>query len=989
MLSANGKTQGTNRISDDRRWFALGAVLVTMFFSALDQTVVSTAMPVIIGNLKGFSIYAWVFTAYMMASTISVPIYGKLSDVYGRKPFYIIGLGLFIIGSALSGQAHSMMELIIFRAFQGIGGGAMLSMPRATIGDIFNPRERGRWMGVIAMTFGLASIVGPFLGGWITDHWGWRWIFYINLPVAAAALVTILYALPRVRVEKRVHIDWAGSVLLVLGLMPLLLALTWAGTRYEWGSPIIIGLLSFAVATLLCFVWAERRVPEPIIPVEFFRVRVFTTANLVGFLITIAMFGTLMFLPIYIQGVLGMSAQNSGAVMTPMMLSFIVGSLVAGQLMTRTGRYKLLTIVAAGIMSVGLFLMTRLGINSTWGTVVRDMLVTGVGIGALMPTLNVAVQNAFPYEVMGVVNASQQFVRSLGGAIAAPILGTVLATTFSAQLRPNIPQVLQQAIAGLPSAQQKLFLDPQTLINAQAQAAMKSEFAAFGAQANEMYQSFITAVHQALASGIGELFLIGLAVALAALAASLLLPEISLKHDEFYETATASEGASAAKASEPPAAPASARFEQRASTRARLDGWRSRWRAKPAPESASGSDSGSGGTATGVMGGSPAQPSRRRISWIMACTAIALVLALLGLTIQVLLAQNALKHDIAALQTETRALAEKQADSLEALQAEVAGTKSAGSQQTESPAPETGQVTSASSSQEIETLQTTVVGSGTVLPDHGNYSYRTVVSLVATPDVGWRFIGWSGDATGSASPTDITMDENKSITATFAVDTCELTASTSADGSISPSGTVTVDYGSSQTFTIAPIPHYHVADVLVDGTSVGAVSGYAFANVTASHSIKAIFAVDQKKLTTSVVGKGAVSPDHGDYSYEAVVSITATPDIGWRFVGWGGDASGAANPITVTMDDDKEISATFAAATGKITATADGNGSIRPSGETLVPYGASRTFIITPFAHYHVTDVTVDGSSVGAVSSYTFSGVEADHTIKASFSPDE
>ncbi len=535
MLASDAMTQNTNRISGDRRWFALGAVLVTMFFSALDQTVVATAMPVIIGSLKGFSIYAWVFTSYMIAATVTVPIYGKLSDVYGRKPFYIIGLGLFMIGSALSGQAHTMTELIIFRALQGVGGGAMLSMPRATIGDIFNPRERGRWMGLIAMTFGLASIVGPFLGGWITDHWGWRWIFYINLPVAAAALLAILYALPRVHVEKRVHIDWAGSALLVGGLIPLLLGFTWAGSRYAWDSPVIIGLFAFSVAMLALFAWAERRAPEPVIPIEFFRVRIFTTANLVGFLLTVGMFGTLMFLPIYIQGVLGMSAQNSGAVMTPMMLSLVVGALIAGQLMTRTGRYKLLTIVAAGVMATGMFLMTRLGVDSTWGIVVRDMLVTGFGIGGLMPTLNVVVQNAFPYEVMGVVNASQQFVRSLGGAIAAPILGTVLANTFAAQLRPNLPEALKQAISGLSAAQQKLFLDPQTLINTQAQAAIKSQFAAFGAQADKLYQGFIAAVHQALASGMTELFMIALGVSLAALAVTFFLPEISLKHDEFFD----------------------------------------------------------------------------------------------------------------------------------------------------------------------------------------------------------------------------------------------------------------------------------------------------------------------------------------------------------------------------------------------------------------------------------------------------------------------
>ena len=537
MLASDSMIQDTNRISGDRRWFALGAVLVTMFFSALDQTVVATAMPVIIGSLKGFSIYAWVFTSYMIAATVTVPIYGKLSDVYGRKPFYIIGLGLFMIGSALSGQAHTMTALIIARALQGIGGGAMLSMPRATIGDIFNPRERGRWMGLIAMTFGLASIVGPFLGGWITDHWGWRWIFYINLPVAAGALLTILYALPHVRVEKRVHIDWAGSVLLVGGLIPLLLGFTWAGSRYMWDSPVIIGLFVFSAAMLALFAWAERRAPEPVIPIEFFRVRVFTTANLVGFLLTIGMFGTLMFLPIYIQGVLGMSAQNSGAVMTPMMLSLVVGALIAGQLMTRTGRYKLLINIAAGVMVVGMFLMTRLGADSTWGIVVRDMLVTGLGIGGLMPTLNVVVQNAFPYEVMGVVNASQQFVRSLGGAIAAPILGTVLANTFAAQLRPNLPAALKQAISGLSATQQKLFLDPQTLINTQAQAAIKSRFSAFGTQADKLYQEFITAVHQALASGMAELFTIALGVALAAFVVTFFLPEISLKHDEFFEAA--------------------------------------------------------------------------------------------------------------------------------------------------------------------------------------------------------------------------------------------------------------------------------------------------------------------------------------------------------------------------------------------------------------------------------------------------------------------
>ncbi|MEJ2711234.1 MAG: MDR family MFS transporter [Anaerolineales bacterium] len=531
--SANVQT--TNRITGSRRWWALAAVLITIFFGSLDQTVVSTAMPVIVGDLKGFDIYAWVFTAYLMTSTITVPIYGKLSDVYGRKPFYIFGLSVFIVGSALSGQSHSMIELIIFRGLQGIGAGAMLSMPRATIGDIFTPRERGRWMGVISMTFGLSSIIGPYLGGWITDQFGWQWIFYINLPVAFLALLGTLYALPRVRAEKDVQVDWTGSALLVAGLVPLLLAFTWAGNQYAWGSAQIIGLFAFSVGMLALFAWVETRVAEPIIPTDFFKVPIFTTANLVGFLISIGMFGTLLFLPLYVQGVLGFSAQNSGAIMTPMMGSFIVAALVAGQIMTRSGKYKMISVSAAIIMSGGLYLFTRLGANSNYTSVIIDMVVLGIGIGALLPVLNVAVQNAFPYRDMGIVNAAQQFVRSLGAVIATPILGTVLANEFSAQMKVNLPATLQQAMNNLPPAVQKVLSDPQSLTNAQTQAAIKSKFDVFGANGIQLYHQFINAVHQSLAAGIQQLFWIALFFGLAALLATLFLPEIRLQQEEFFE----------------------------------------------------------------------------------------------------------------------------------------------------------------------------------------------------------------------------------------------------------------------------------------------------------------------------------------------------------------------------------------------------------------------------------------------------------------------
>jgi EmrB/QacA subfamily drug resistance transporter len=530
------EVQSTNQILGRRRWFALAAVIVVMFFSSLDQTVVATAMPVIIGDLQGFSLYAWVFTAYMMASAVTVPIYGKLSDIYGRKPFYVFGLGLFMLGSIAAGMVQNMPELIAARAIQGLGAGAMLTMPRATVGDIFNPRERGRWMGVIASVFGIASIIGPAMGGWITDNLSWRWIFYINLPVALIALIGIILTLPTVRTDKQPKVDWQGSLLLILGLMPLLLAFTWAGSTYPWGSGVILGLLALSLLFLALFVLAERRAEEPILAPQLFRNRIFSSTALVALFISMGMFGSIAFLPLFIQGAEGLSAQSSGQILTPMMLSFIAGSIVGGQLVTRTGRYKLQVLVAGMIGVFGMFLLTKLGADTPTWVVVVDMIVLGAGIGAVLPVLTVVVANAFPYKLMGMVDATQQFVRSLGGIIATPVLGTVLVNAFNSNFSNQLSAPLKQALAGLPASQRQAMLDPQGLINADSQAAVQSQFTAFGQQGQALYQQFINAIHQALATGITHLFTLAMVFMILAILAALILPEQRLQQDEFFES---------------------------------------------------------------------------------------------------------------------------------------------------------------------------------------------------------------------------------------------------------------------------------------------------------------------------------------------------------------------------------------------------------------------------------------------------------------------
>ncbi len=525
------KVQTTNQITGQRKWWALVTVMVTMFFASMYQTIIATAIPTIIGDLQGFALYAWVFSAYMLTSAVSIPIYGKLSDVYGRKPFYIFGLVMFGIGSFICGQADTMLELVLARGLQGIGAGSMMSMPRATIGDILNPKERARWMGVMGAVFGLSSIIGPVVGGWITDTYSWRWVFYINIPFTVLTIIGVMLTLPKVRLSEQVKIDWLGSLLLIAGLVPILLGLTWAGTKYAWTSPTLLTLFGSGAMMLALFIWFERKVSDPIITPTLFRNRIFSASLVLGLLVSMAMFGSVMFLPLFIQGVIGLNPRDSGLVMSPMMISFVVGSIISGQIMTKTGKYLRLANISAAAIVLGTILFMKMDINTGYLTVIVNMVVLGLGVGALMPLLNIAVQNAFPYRIMGTVSATQQFVASLGGVIASPIFGSILNRGFQERFSAILPEGVQELTGGMSR------LDPQTLLTEQAQSSIAEQFAQLGPAGQAMYHELLYAVKVSLTAGINELFAVGLVFAILCFFGTFFLPERTLQGDEYYSDA--------------------------------------------------------------------------------------------------------------------------------------------------------------------------------------------------------------------------------------------------------------------------------------------------------------------------------------------------------------------------------------------------------------------------------------------------------------------
>jgi EmrB/QacA subfamily drug resistance transporter len=409
-------------------------LMVALLLAALDQTIVATALPKVVSDLGGITQYTWVFTAYMLGSTVTVPLYGKLGDVHGRKPLFIVAIVIFLVGSALCGAAQNMWQLVIFRAVQGIGAGGLFPLTLAMVAMIVPPRDRGRYQGLIGSVFAGASIVGPLVGGFIVDNASWRWIFYVNLPIGGLALVVILLTMPKRRYKQEHSIDWLGAAVLAAATTALLLGLVWAGNEYPWGSPEVIIALTAAAVLAVVFAFIERDVPEPILPFNLLRNQTVASSVACMALVGAAMFGTISFVPLFVQGVIGTSATSSGIVLTPLILAAVVTSFISGQIVSRTGRYRPNTLIGPVILGAGMLLLWRMSIHTTNAEAARNMVVAGIGLGMMMQIFVLSVQNSVPRAAMGTATALTQFSRSIGATLGVTLLGVIV----NQNLPPNV-----------------------------------------------------------------------------------------------------------------------------------------------------------------------------------------------------------------------------------------------------------------------------------------------------------------------------------------------------------------------------------------------------------------------------------------------------------------------------------------------------------------------------------------------------------------------
>ncbi|GAB4208470.1 MAG: MDR family MFS transporter [Roseiflexaceae bacterium] len=505
---------------------AMLGIAMVVLLSALDQTIVGTALPSVIAELKGFDLYAWVATSYLLTSTIMVPIMGKLGDLYGRKPFLLTAIVIFVAASAAAGAAGSMLFLIIARAVQGIGAGMLQATAFASVGDMFpQPERRARWQGIITGTFGLASVVGPSLGGIMTDTLGWRSVFYVNLPIGILAVLMIWQTLPA-NLAPRVpnaRIDWAGAATITLSISALLLAVEWGGGEYAWGSPQILSLLAVGVLALAGFLLVERHAPEPLMPLDLFRNRTVALSAGISLLVGFALFALVFYTPLLAQGVLGLTPSAAGAVLTPLVACMAVGSLVSGQLFARFGRARPLMLTGTALVITGTFLLTRITPEINHVVLGVQMGMCGVGMGMLMPMMTVLVQSAVERRRLGVSTAMIQFVRLIGSTMGTAVVGALVAGIYAGQILAQAPQSTDARLLAA-------FHDPQALISPQTQEQVRS-LAQQLPNGPAQLQQLLDLSREALAGGIRTGYLLALGAMVVAVLLVALLDDRALSKD--------------------------------------------------------------------------------------------------------------------------------------------------------------------------------------------------------------------------------------------------------------------------------------------------------------------------------------------------------------------------------------------------------------------------------------------------------------------------